>query len=211
MTPSITRIVFSFLMAQIAPAAAATALPRVKSADRARLAGETPWTGLRVAFGLDLETACREATEWTRAELLALAMARGCRFYAALWPVLPGIRGELPHEVLGCALLRGPADVETFQAIRCGTMVLSDLHNDPGMIGEVAVRLDVAGRLAHLAQLGHRHDTEPDYWSAVLAGLPTGTAAEDFLPGVSRLTCETVELTPGRSLKRKWLRTEYRR
>jgi hypothetical protein len=195
-------------MEPIAPAVA-PALPDVESADRARLAGETPLTGLRIGLGLDLDAACREATAWTRAELLALAMARGCQFYAGLWPVLPDIRGDLPHEVLGCALLRGPADVETFQAIRCATMVLSDLYNDPGMIGEVAVRLDVAGRLAHLAQLGRRHDTGPSYWSAVLAGLPTGTAVEDFLPGVSRLTCETMELTPGRRLKRKWLRTEY--
>jgi len=195
-------------MAQIAPAAV-TAPSRSKGPDRARLARERPRRGLRFTSGPDLEVACREATEWTRAELLALAMARGCGFYAPLWPVLPGLRGDLPHEVLGCALLRGSADLETFQAIRCGTMVLSDLHNHPGIIGEAAVQLGVAERLAPLAQLGHRHDTEPDFWSAVLAGLPDGTSAEDFLPGVSRLTCETMKLTPGRGLRRQWLRTDY--
>jgi hypothetical protein len=193
------------LPAQSAP----SSIPRSKSVENARLAVAGRRAPLNDSVGLELERACREAAVWSRAELLALAIARGCFHYAAFWPQLPAVRGGLPHEVLGCALLRGPAEVETFQAIRCAAMVLSDWHNDPEVLGEAAVRLDVAGRVAHLAELGWRYDSRPEYWAAVLAGLPEGLAEEDFLPGVSRLSCETFESATSRSLARTWLRTDF--
>ncbi len=76
-----------------------------------------------------------------RRKLLAIAVARGCDQYAPLWPELrPKDDLTLPKEVLGCALLRGPADEETFQSIRCGAMVLSDLGNSLGRIVLAALR-----------------------------------------------------------------------
>lgn len=83
--------------------------------------------------------ACEETALKSRRHLLAVAVARGCRHYAPVWPELkPEDDPGVPHEALGCALLRGPADAETFQAPRCGVMVLSDLANSPQQIAFAA-------------------------------------------------------------------------
>lgn len=157
--------------------------------------------------------ACGEAVDLSREELLAIAVARGCRHYAPLWPDLtPADRASLPHEVLGCALLRGSADAATFQSIRCGAMVLGDLGNAPELIAAAAQRLGVTGRLAHLARLGVTEDRHAEFWTQVLAALPAGLAEEqDFLPGVSRLVAETRLSGPGKGAGRVWLRTAYQR
>jgi hypothetical protein len=157
-----------------------------------------------------LITACQEAAKKPRHQLLAHALALGCSHYATLWPDLTPTPSHLPKEVLGCALLRGPADVETFQAIRCGAMLLSDLANSPAAIGAAAHELGVAGRMAHLARLGLAADAHADYWTLILAELPVGVPVEtDFLPGISRLTTETRLSGPGRGPVRTWLRTHH--
>ena len=157
--------------------------------------------------------ACRAAAGLPPDALRAAAIDRGCSHYAPLWPNLPPAeRAGLPHEALGCALLRGPATAETFQSIRCGAMVLSDLENSPELIGAAAEQLGVAGRVAHLARLGLSADVHPQFWAAVQAALPGWAAEEqDFLPGVSRLVAETRLSGPGGGLVRTWLRTRYRR
>ncbi len=152
--------------------------------------------------------ACMRARTLTRSQLLAVALARGCRHYAPLWPeVAPADLAWLPPEVLGCALLRGPETAATFQAIRCGAMILSDLGNRPERIAQAAKIYDVAARMVHLARLGRAEDTYPEYWAGVLAALPEVSAIEeDFLPGASRLMAETRRSGPGLGVKRIWLR-----
>ena len=156
--------------------------------------------------------ACREALRLPRKQLLAVAIARGCRHYAPLWPGLAPVgRGTLPHEILGAALLRGPADVETFQAIRCGAMVLSDLGNSPERIAEAAIKLGVSGRVAHVARLGQVEDDHAEFWGRVLSALPfTATGEDGFLPGLSRFISETRLAGLGHGPARVWLRTHYR-
>lgn len=156
---------------------------------------------------------CRAAANLSRRKLLAMAVARGCWHYATLWPdIAPDGRSTLRHEFLGCALLRGPANVETFQAIRCGAMVLSDSGNSPELIALAAQELGVAGRVAHVARLGAAHDERPAFWRRMLAALPAAAPREqDFLPGLSRLVLETLVLGRGRAPQRIWLRTDYRR
>ena len=156
---------------------------------------------------------CQEAAGLSSDELRAAAIARGCSHYAPLWPNLtPADRSGLPHEVLGCMLLRGPMTADTFQSIRCGAMVLSDLENSPELIAVAAEQLGVTGRVAHLVRLGLSADGHPDFWNRLRAAL-SGLAAEeqDFLPGVSRLVAETRLSGPGKGPARTWLRTEYRR
>lgn len=157
--------------------------------------------------------ACRAAAGLPFDALRAAAIARGCSHYAPLWPSLtPADRAGLPHEVLGCALLRGPANAETFQSIRCGAMVLSDLGNSPELIAAAAEQLGVAGRIAHIVRLGLSADVHPEFWASVQAALPGSVAEEqDFLPGVSRLVTETRLSGPGKGPVRTWLRTQYRR
>jgi len=154
-----------------------------------------------------LVDACDEAETWTRPELLALAVAKGCRHYAPQWPELPPVKGILPNEVLGCCLLRGPADVETFRAIRCAAMVLSDLHNRADEIGWAARRFRVAGRAMHIARLGLTADTYPAYWLRVIDALsPFEPDEPEFMPGVSRLVSETRWTATGLGASWQWLR-----
>ena len=156
---------------------------------------------------------CTKAAGLSRSELLATAIFRGCGYYASLWQDLaPGNLAWLPHEILGCALLRGPKEAETFQAIRCGAMVLSDLSNAPELIAAAAREFHVTGRAAHIAQLGLQTDRHPDFWKRVLAALPqTRDEETDFMPGVSRLVAETRRSGPNQGPVRTWLRTAYQR
>jgi len=156
---------------------------------------------------------CREAVRLGRNALLAIAIARGCHHYAPFVPShVPKIdRLDLPHEVLGCALLRGPLDVDTFQTIRCGAMILSDLGNSPQIIAEASDGLSVASRVAHVAQVALSTDDHPEYWRNLLAALPPIKANKEtsHLPGVSRFVSETRMTGLGRGALRVWLRTHY--
>lgn len=149
----------------------------------------------------------------TREELLRIAVARGCQHYAPLLPpgAVPADVPDLPHEALGTLLLRGAPDAATFQAIRVGAMVLSDLANDPQRLREAAARLGVTARVAHLAQLGLAADHHPEFWTAIAQGLLPNSAEASFFPGISRLTSETRMAGPGRRPSRVWLRTRYAR
>ena len=140
-------------------------------------------------------------------------MARGCRHYAPLLTRGATVVDEpnLLQEVLGAALLRGPADAATFQAIRCGAMVLSDLGNSADRIAEACRQFGVTHRAVHIARLGLLADNHPDYWRALLEVLPPTSAEESFLPGLSRLTSESRLSGPGRAPVRIWLRTQYER
>ena len=147
----------------------------------------------------------------SRNALLRIAVARGCRHYAPLLPpeATPGNVPDLPHEVLGAALLRGASDAATFQAIRCGAMILSDLGNSPERLGEAGEQFGVTCRIAHLARLGLLADQHPGFWTAVQNALPPSADGDPFLPGVSRLTSETRMAGPGQKPSRVWLRTHY--
>lgn len=157
--------------------------------------------------------ACRQAAKLTRADLLRVAVARGCSHYAPLWPQLPPENLDwLPHEVLGCALLRGAADAETFQAIRCGAMVLSDLSNEAALIATAAGELAVLPRVAHLVKLGLHGDDQPEFWMQVRRSLPDLSITEaEFLPGLSRLRLETGRAGPDQGARFVWLSTAFRR
>lgn len=176
---------------------------------KSKLSPEAASIGADSAF---LRT-CREVAGLSRDDLLAAAIARGCAHYAPLWPDLrPVNMAWLPHEALGCALLRGEADAATFQAIRCGVMVLSDQGNDPELIGLAATQFGVAGRVAHLAGLAFAADSHALFWEQVGHRLPPASPGDrEFLPGVSRLVSETRRSGPGAGAARGWLRTDYRR
>ena len=156
---------------------------------------------------------CRKVADFAREDLLAVALARGCAHYAPLWPDLdPVDPAWLPHEALGCALLRGAADAATFQSIRCGVMVLSDLGNAPELIAAAATQFGVAGRVAHVAGLALAADSHPLFWEQVRQALPPASPGDrEFLPGVSRLVSETRRSGPDAGAARVWLRTDYRR
>jgi hypothetical protein len=155
----------------------------------------------------------QRAADLDRDQLFRIAVARGCRHYAPFLP--PGLEAsddpEIPHEALGAALLCGPTDAATFQAIRCGAMVLSDLNNSPSIIADISEQLGVAHRTAHIARLGLAADTHPDFWQQVLRELPSAVSEGDFLPGISRFISETRQPNWRSAPVRVWLRTHYAR
>ncbi|MFA5262711.1 MAG: hypothetical protein WC378_02730 [Opitutaceae bacterium] len=157
-------------------------------------------------------SACRLAANLSRNDLLAAAIARGCSHYASF--VDPRFVRDLPfipHVVLGCALLRGLQDVETFNAIRVGAMVLSDLDNSPDAIAAASVELSVTSRAAHIARVGLTNDTHPSYWQEILECISAeiNESEIDFLPGASRF-CSNGRLAGfGRVLSPHWLRTSF--
>lgn len=158
-------------------------------------------------------TLVQRAADLDRDQLFRIAVARGCRHYAPFLP--PGIEAsddpEIPHEALGAALLCGPTDAATFQAIRCGAMVLSDLNNSPQLIADISEQLGVAHRTAHIARLGLAADTHPDFWQQVLQKLPYVMTEADFLPGISRFTSEMRGPDWRSPPIHVWLRTHYAR
>lgn len=162
---------------------------------------------------LDFSRCCKKTARKSRRHLLAVAIARGCRHYAPLWPELkPEDDPQLPHEAIGCALLRGPADAETFQAIRCGAMVLGDLANSPKQVAIAAELFGVVDRVAHIARIGSAADEHRMFWQQILKVLSVQKGTDgDFLPSVSRLVAETRVSGPGGGPARVWLRTAYRR
>jgi len=122
-------------------------------------------------------------------------------------------RPEIPHEVLGCALLQGPPGVATFESIRVGSSILSDLGNEAESIAAAAAALGVEERVAHIVRLGFEFDTNPEYWSGIWSFLPIEPSDEEvaFLPGVSRLSIEMGMTGMGRGFKRVWLRSAWAR
>ena len=166
------------------------------------------------ALSPGLADACHRAAVWSRVELIALAVSRGCRHYAGFSPAAATARPpELPHEVLGCALLRGPADADTFRAIRVGAMVLSDPDNQPEAMAEAAHYFGVESRLVHLARVGLKSDSQPDFWAEILERVPATESRDDiaFLPGASRFSIENPKPGAGGAGSRVWLRTNHRR
>ena len=144
--------------------------------------------------------------------LIGIAVARGCHHYAPFVAENLAVdRSDVPHEILGCALLRGGADLDTFQSVRVAAMILSDDGCDPALVARVADDFGVSSRLAHIAQLALETDDRQSYWRQILARLLRATSAGDaaFLPGVSRFTLETDKAGPGRGPVRIWLRTKY--
>ena len=147
----------------------------------------------------------------TRAELLGIAVARGCRHYRnfARDEELAE-RPEISHEALGCALLRGETTVDTFQAIRAGAMIVSDSGCSPQQLVEQARALGVEHRLAHIARVAPSAGDRGSDWQSILAALPSSAPDEvGFLPTLSRFVSETGIVGPGRGGSRIWLRTSY--
>ena len=148
----------------------------------------------------------------TRDRLMEIAVARGCSHYRLF--VAPGPASDDPtisHEFLGCALLQGVEDVETFQSIRVGAMVLSDLGNDPQLIRTLAEDLGVSVRLTQLATVALGAGDEPLFWRSMLDAAEPGPVDDDFFPTASRLSLESFSGGTGSTLRRQWLRTAYRR
>jgi len=152
---------------------------------------------------------CEQAACASSQDLMALAVARGCRHYA---PMVFGHHSPprshaLSHEVLACALLRFPMP-DGFDAFRCGVMVLSDLNNQPISIASAAEYFGVADRVGYVVRVGLAHDDKREFWEHLRLLFPR-MSDSGLLPGPSRLMSETRMSGEHRGPVRIWLRTAY--
>ena len=151
-------------------------------------------------------------TALSRDELIGIAVARGCHHYSPfVAKELVADRRDVPHDLLGCALLCGPPNLDTFLAIRVAAMVLSDPGCSPDLVARAAEAMGVSSRVAHIARVALTVNDSPAYWHGLLAQLPPHgpTAEADFLPKVSRFSLESGKPGPGLGPIRVWLRTHY--
>jgi len=90
--------------------------------------------------------------------IMRLAVARGARHYASVYPparIDPGVEA-LSHEDLVALLLLGSQPYEPF-AIRCAAQIICLC--DPHRLSLIAGRERVTRPLAHIARAGAVHDT----------------------------------------------------
>jgi len=161
--------------------------------------------------------ACQAALSLSADELLRIAIARGCDHYA---PFIPDATSgpdaehdDLPHEVLGAALLQGERNEETFGNIRCAAMILSNPGNSPQKIAEAASFFGVTPRVIHIARLALSIKDRPDYWTKIINSCPQTIITDEeaaFLPGISRFTTQTWTRPPARKFIQTWLRTNIK-
>ena len=90
--------------------------------------------------------------------IMRLAVARGARHYASVYPPAesdPGVEA-ISHEELVALLLLGAQPFEPF-AIRCAAQLLS--RCDLSRLGHIARQERVTRPLAHIARAGAAHDS----------------------------------------------------
>lgn len=108
--------------------------------------------------------------------LLALAVARGAKHYAGVFPSSVSDPGEaaLSQEELVVLLLLGSHRCEPF-AVRVAAQLAS--RCDPVRLARLAILERAARPLAYIARAGRQRDPERrDFWTALLTGL--GTVAD---------------------------------
>ena len=147
----------------------------------------------------------------TLPELLALAVARGCRHYAVeARPAVcdPG-REALPDEDLAILLLLGEHSFEPM-AIRCAAQLLGGPGVDAGRLATLAQRERCTRVLAHIAQAGAEHDeVAPAFWSDLVVRIgPVQPVPEGTLPHWTRFVSLSGAQRHSRRQVSVWLRPQ---
>ena len=126
------------------------------------------------------------------ADLIRLAVARGCRHYSPAFPPIdadPGI-AAISNEELVSLLLLGSNEYEPI-AIRCAAQLAGDC--DAGVLSRVAKMERVGRPLAYIAKAGSVHDlSHKAFWNQLLERLGAQLPVSDgVLPHWSRFVLQT--------------------
>jgi hypothetical protein len=126
------------------------------------------------------------------ADLIRLAVSRGCRHYAPAFPPLEVDPGMLviSNEELVSLLLLGSNEFEPI-AVRCAAQLAGSC--DATQLARVARRERVGRPLAYIAKAGLVHDSQrKDFWNELLRGLGEQLPVVDgVLPHWSRFVSQT--------------------
>ena len=160
----------------------------------------------------------REAGLHGTAELIALAVARGCRHYRGGpedVPTIPVTRKAFSDEELAIALL-SPCWPHAPRAIRVGAQMLGSASNRPARLALLARRERAEIVVRHIAAAGRQTEPEELFWQELLAALPPDSSSRPVVPtGVlphpSRFRSETGLTNPfgpaaGGGPRMTWLR-----
>ncbi len=129
----------------------------------------------------------RKATEvglHGTAELIGLAIARGCRHYGGgsePVPATPPSRKTFADEELAIALL-SPCLPYSPRAVRVGAQMLSSRSNRPERLALLARRERAENIVRHIAAAGQQTEPAELFWQELLAALPLASPFRSFLP-----------------------------
>lgn len=125
-------------------------------------------------------------------DFVRLAVARGCRHYAGIFPELENDHGlaVISNEELVALLLLGSNEFDAM-AIRCAAQLAGRCNAQ--QLARVARRERVARPLAYIARSGSVHDSlHKDFWDGLLVLLgEQPPVADGILPHWSRFVSQT--------------------
>ena len=145
----------------------------------------------------------KEAGLCHAAELIGLAVARGCRHYGGGTepvPTAPPSRDTFSDEELAIALL-SPCLPYSPRAVRVGAQMLGSRGNHPSRLALLARRERAETIVRHIAAAGRQTEPNEFFWQELLAALPPVSPFRSVLPiGVlphpSRFRSETGLTSP---------------
>ena len=152
------------------------------------------------------------------AELIGLAIARGCRHYGGgseQMTTAPPSRKTFSDEELAVALL-SPCLAYSPRALRVGAQMMGSRRNQPSRVALLARREKAENVVRHIAAAGQQIEPQELFWQELLAALPPVSPFRSVLPpGVlphpSRFRSETGLTNPFSSVsgdrqRATWLR-----
>ena len=149
----------------------------------------------------------------TLPELLALAVARGCRHYSAATSEVASVRDPgreaLSDEELAVLLLTQEHGSDPM-AIRCAAQLLSGEHIDGARLAALAIRERCTRALAHIAEAGMAHDEKaPAFWRELRERLGAGVPVpEGGMPHWTRFVALSGVQRHSRRPTSVWLRPQ---
>jgi hypothetical protein len=160
----------------------------------------------------------RELGLHSASELIALAVARGCRHYEggpeSLSAAAPS-RDSFSDEELAIALL-SPCLPYNPRAVRVGAQMLGSSFNQPRRLAFLARKERTETVVRHIAAAGQKTEPNELFWTELLAALPPASMSRSrtpagVLPHSSRFRSETGLTDPSDPLTRggpqvTWLR-----
>ncbi len=140
--------------------------------------------------------------------LMALAVGRGCRYYAGAAGDAPQDPGpeRVSNEELAIALLHGGIEWSP-EALRMGAAMVAAAGNDPAILARLARMERCEAMLAAVARAGHQFEPDNPFWTRLIDLLPKAPdVPEGILPHPTRFVAMTGWTRAGRGTRAQWIR-----
>ena len=118
------------------------------------------------------------------ADLIGLAIARGCHHYQGGTepvPIAPPSRAAFSDEELAIALL-SPCLPYNPRAVRVGAQMLGSVDNRPQRLALLARRERTENVVRHIAEAGQHTESQEVFWQELLTALSPASSSRSVLP-----------------------------